>query len=205
MAFVNQRYLPFGIGIFLLVLMFLVDRYRQRGAAAASPWDANIALKESKRRSNWNQLKKGFASTFITSARGVLTPAKSLVFSGLLLAALPLWNVSFFMATVVALCCLLLAYGSWWSSRVNSVAMLGRVLAGTVTACILAAGVVDLWAVHSSSSMPPTAWRRSGKAERYIARHAAGRPNIITGKKPDINPPALGSPAKKRFRSPVAP
>ena len=31
--------------------------------------------------------------------------------------------------------------------------MLGRVLAGTVTACILAAGVVDLWAVHSSSRM----------------------------------------------------
>ena len=29
--------------------------------------------------------------------------------------------------------------------------MLGRVLAGTVTACILAAGVIDLWAVHSSS------------------------------------------------------
>ena len=31
--------------------------------------------------------------------------------------------------------------------------MLGRVLAGTVTACILAAGVVDLWAVHSGSRM----------------------------------------------------
>jgi sugar lactone lactonase YvrE len=150
-ALLNQRYLPFGIGIFLLVLIFLVDRYRQRGPAAASHWDANIALKESKRRSNWNQLKKGFASKFITSARAILTPAKSLVFSALLLAALPLWNVSFFMATVVALCCLLLAYGSWWSSRVKSVAMLGRVLAGTVTACILAAGVVDLWAVHSNS------------------------------------------------------
>ena len=28
--------------------------------------------------------------------------------------------------------------------------MLGRVLAGTLTACILAAGVVDLWAVYRS-------------------------------------------------------
>src|SRR6476646_1063899 len=151
MAFVNQRYLPFGIGIFLLVLIFLVDRYRQRGPAAASPWDANIALKESKRRNDWNHLNRTFASTFITSARAVLTPAKSLVFSGLLLAALPLWNVSLFMVTVVALCCLLLAYGLCWSSRVKGVAMLGRVLAGTATVCILAAGVVDLWAVHSNS------------------------------------------------------
>ncbi len=57
----------------------------------------------------------------------------------------------------------------------------------------------------SDSSMPPTALRRSGRAVWYMARHAAGRPNIITGKKPLMNAPALGSPAKKRFRSPVAP
>ena len=40
--------------------------------------------------------------------------------------------------------------------------------------------------------MPPTAARRSGRALRYIARHAAGRPNIITGKKPLMNAPAVG-------------
>ena len=57
----------------------------------------------------------------------------------------------------------------------------------------------------SEASMPPTAARRSGRALRHIARHAAGRPNIITGKKPLMNAPAVGSPAKKRFRSPVAP
>ena len=49
------------------------------------------------------------------------------------------------------------------------------------------------------NSRPPTALRRSGGAERYIARHAAGRPNIITGKKPDMKAPAVGSPAKKRL------
>ena len=38
-----------------------------------------------------------------------------------------------------------------------------------------------------------------------MARHAAGRPNIITGKKPAMKAPAVGSPAKKRFRSPVTP
>ena len=34
-AFVNQRHLPLVIGIFLLVLIFLVDQYRQRSPAAA--------------------------------------------------------------------------------------------------------------------------------------------------------------------------
>ncbi len=55
------------------------------------------------------------------------------------------------------------------------------------------------------SSMPPTALRRSGRAAWYMARQAAGRPNIITGKKPLMNAPAEGSPAKNRFRSPVEP
>ena len=151
-AFVNQRHLPLVIGIFLLVLIFLVDQYRQRSPAAGTTSDANIALRESTRRSNWNQLKRSFASRFITSAKAALTPVKSFVFSGLLLAALPLWNSPGFIGAVVVLCCLFLAYGSWWSSRLKAPAMFGRMLAGTVTACILAAGVVDLWAVHSSSA-----------------------------------------------------
>jgi DNA-binding beta-propeller fold protein YncE len=150
-AFVNQRHLPFAIGIFLLVLIFLLDQYRQRSLAAGTTSDANIALRESKRRSAWNQLKRGFASRFITSARSALTPAKSFVFSGLLLAALPLWNVSLFLAALVVLCCLFVAYGCWRLSRLKTPAMLGGVLTGTLTACILAAGVIDLLAVYSSS------------------------------------------------------
>jgi DNA-binding beta-propeller fold protein YncE len=149
-GFVNQRHLPLVIGIFLLVLIFLVDRYRQRSPAAGITSDATVALRESKRCSNWNQLKRGFASRFIASARPALTPVKSFVFSGLLLAALPLWSAPLFIGAVVVLCCLFVAYASWWSSRVKAAPMLGRVLAGTVTACILAAGVVDMWAVYSS-------------------------------------------------------
>ena len=42
------------------------------------------------------------------------------------------------------------------------------------------------------SSRPPVAARFSGAAVWYIARHAAGSPNIITGKKPDMNTPADG-------------
>ena len=57
----------------------------------------------------------------------------------------------------------------------------------------------------SDMSMPPTAFFRSGFAAWYMARQAAGRPNIITGKKPDMKAPASGSPAKNRRRSPVTP
>ncbi|MDT4878619.1 hypothetical protein FQZ97_1142290 [compost metagenome] len=46
------------------------------------------------------------------------------------------------------------------------------------------------------NSMPPTSARRAGGVSWYIARQAAGRPNIITGKKPVMNRPAPGSPAK---------
>ena len=145
-AFVNQRHRPFTIGIFLLVLIFLVDRYRQSSAAAVSS-DARTALLESKGRSNWNPTITGFPSKFVTSAR----PAKSFVFSGLLLAALPLWNASLFLATAVVLSCLFAAYGCWWLSRLKAPPLLGRVLAGTLTACILAAGVIDLLAVYNSS------------------------------------------------------
>jgi hypothetical protein len=53
--------------------------------------------------------------------------------------------------------------------------------------------------------MPPTEARFAGDAVRYIARHAPGSPNIMTGKNPDMNAPAEGSPAKKRLRSPVTP
>ena len=153
-AFVNQRHLPLVIGIFLLVLIFLVDHYRQSSPAAGTTSDATIALREPTRRSNWNQFKRNFASIFITSARPAVTPAKSFVFSGLLLAVLPIWNARGFIAVVVVLCCLFLAYGCWWSSRVKPIAtLLGRVLTGTLTACILAVGVIDLWAVYSSSGV----------------------------------------------------
>ncbi len=152
-SFLNQRYLPFGVGIFLLALVFLVDQYRQRSRAARSTCDTAIALRESNQRDNWQQLNRSFASRFLAIARSALTPAKSFVFSGLLLAALPLWSASLFISAIVVLCCLLLAYGSWSSSGPGTPAMLGRVLAGAVTVFILAAGVVDLWAVHSSSRM----------------------------------------------------
>ena len=51
-------------------------------------------------------------------------------------------------------------------------------------------------------SRPPMAFLRAVLAVTIMARQAAGRPNIITGKKPAMKGPAMGSPAKKRVKSP---
>ena len=60
MAFVNQRHLPFMSGIFLLVLIFLVDRYRQKSFAAGFTPDAKIALRESKRHNDSESAQSRF-------------------------------------------------------------------------------------------------------------------------------------------------
>jgi DNA-binding beta-propeller fold protein YncE len=137
-VFVRQRHLPFAIGIFLLVLIFLLDRYRQRTSAAESSSDAKIALSDSKAAGNWTQRKAAF------------------VFSALLLVALPVWNAQVFIAVAVVLLFLVAAYGLWWLRKVKSLPILGPVVAITLTACILAAGVIDLLAVYNSPSVELT-------------------------------------------------
>jgi len=87
-VFVNQRHLPFAIGIFLLVLIFLVDQYRQRTSAG---------------RTN-----------SVTSVRAALIPAPSFIFSGFLLSALPLWNAPVFIAAAAVLSLLLVLFPCRW-------------------------------------------------------------------------------------------
>ncbi|OPZ36994.1 MAG: hypothetical protein BWY99_01951 [Synergistetes bacterium ADurb.BinA166] len=48
------------------------------------------------------------------------------------------------------------------------------------------------------SRIPETAFLLAERAVVYIARAAAGRANIMMGKKPVMKTPAVGSPAKKR-------
>ena len=50
--------------------------------------------------------------------------------------------------------------------------------------------------------MPPTTLRGSGLASCQIASAAAGRANIMIGKKPVMKAPAVGSPARNRLMSP---
>jgi sugar lactone lactonase YvrE len=148
-AFVNQRHVPFATGIFLLVLIFLVDQYRQRSSAVGATSGGDTALRESGEAANGNPLKTGFPGTLFRSAR--LRSGKGFVFSALLLAALPLQNVPVFIAAAVVLCCLFVAYGCWRLWRLKTPAMLGRALGVSLAVCILAAGVIDLLAVYSSS------------------------------------------------------
>src|SRR5215472_58426 len=83
--------------------------------------------------------------------RSSVRSAKTFVFSGLLLAALPLWNFPVFIAAAVVLCCLLVAYGCWRLYRLETPPVLGPALGGALTVCILAAGVMDLLPVYSVS------------------------------------------------------
>ena len=48
----------------------------------------------------------------------------------------------------------------------------------------------------------PATLRLAGSAERHMASAAPGRPNIMIGKKPVMNSPAVGSPFRKRAMSP---
>ena len=144
-SFVNQRPLSFVTGVVLLVSIFLVDRYRQRSSAVATNSGAIIASEEPKQYVDRDQVKTVFASRFITNARPALTPAKSFVFSGLLLAALPIRNPVLFKTLVVVLCCLTVAYGFSRLWQRKGTALLGRVLIATLTVGILAVGVAGLW------------------------------------------------------------
>lgn len=135
LAFVNHRHLPFAIGIALLVLILFANRYRQRTSATATDSDVG-ALQE---------------SNGIAGADPALRPVRSLVFSALLLASLPLRNAQIFIGTAMALGCLLLAYGLWRLSSTKVTATLGRILAGALTTCIVVAGVVDLLAICRGS------------------------------------------------------
>src|SRR4030095_17180449 len=93
--------------------------------------------------------KTASPSRITKSARRASISAKGFVFSGLLVAALPLQNVPVFIAAAVVLCCLFVAYGCWRLWRLKTPAMLGRALSVSRAVCMLAAGVIDLLAVYS--------------------------------------------------------
>jgi DNA-binding beta-propeller fold protein YncE len=151
-AFVNERHVPFSTGILLLILIFLVDQSRSRLPATGSSSDANFASGELQQATSQNRRQIAFP-TIISSAQPALISAKGFVFSGLLVSALPPWNVSVLIATAAVLCCLFVAYGCWRLSRLKTAAMLGKALGGTLAVCILAAGVIDLLAAYSNSPL----------------------------------------------------
>jgi len=90
-AFVTQWRLPIAIGVFLLVLIFLVDQYRQ-----AEPWrQATVTYQTQNREAR---------------AKNALGAGTRFLFSGVLLGALPLWDVSVFIAAAAMLLLLLILF-----------------------------------------------------------------------------------------------
>ena len=89
-AFVTHWHLPIAIGVFLLVLIFLVDRYRQTQARA----QATVCYQTNTEKQSEERLASG----------------TGVIFSGVLLGALPLWNTPVFIAAAAVLLFLLILF-----------------------------------------------------------------------------------------------
>ena len=150
--FVDQRHLTFATGIFLLVLIFLIDQYRQRKPARGADVGGDLRLPELGGGANSQSIKAGFLGTLIGSAHAWIS-ATSCIFSAFLLAAMLPWNFTVFIAVAVVLCCLFVAYCCWRLCRSKIPAMLGPVLGGALAACIIAAGVMDLLPAFTASRL----------------------------------------------------
>ena len=90
-AFVTHWHLPIAIGVFLLVLIFLVDQYRQAGPCR----QATVTYQTQNREAR---------------AKNALASGSTFVFSGFLLGALPLWNTPVFIAAAAMLLLLLILF-----------------------------------------------------------------------------------------------
>jgi hypothetical protein len=105
-SFVNQRHLPSAIGVFLLVLIFLVDHYWQSRSQIRASANQTVNTDASAR----DQRKSAFPDGFLTPANNVLGSSSGFIFSGLLLGTLPLWNTSVFIGAVAVLLLLLILF-----------------------------------------------------------------------------------------------
>lgn len=125
-VFLNQRHLASGVGLLLIVLIFMVDRYRQYVAAkqreGASPdedkllplpnaeaspttHDLTVSTPESQ---GYTAPGKSFRTRVSDLARNTVAFDGSFLFSGLLLGCLPFWNALVFTASFAVLSCLFL-------------------------------------------------------------------------------------------------
>jgi DNA-binding beta-propeller fold protein YncE len=98
-VFVNQRHLAAAIGVFLLVLVFLIDRYQQKmpqGQAELARTDGDFAGREVHDAAALIESEPPKVSRVIMFAKDAIVSGKGFIFSGLLLGALPFWNALVF-------------------------------------------------------------------------------------------------------------
>jgi len=121
-VFLNQRHLASGIGVFLIVLLFLVDRYQKhlsetKSEVASSGDVGELALAEKQTgdsglpampvatepTSQLEQLPASFKGRAKAAIDDYLHSGHGCLFCGLLLGALPFWNALVFTAAFVVL------------------------------------------------------------------------------------------------------
>lgn len=132
-VFLNQRHFASGIGILLIVLIFLIDRYRRKlpslaikpplaadgdredsqiaGAPSIGveppPEDSESMRSQGPAATPISETPPGvhFAAKIIKLIKETAVSDRSFVFSGLLLGALPFWNALVFTAAFALLLC----------------------------------------------------------------------------------------------------
>jgi hypothetical protein len=126
-VFANQRHLISGAGIFFVVLIFLVDFYKQNQTRRGDP-------------KNEEEHQEGFATRIRkTLTKENLPSLKAFLFSGFLIGCLPYWNSAIFVAALIVLGSVFLLF----PQRVYSVALIGiAVLVGLPQVFLLRSGTV---------------------------------------------------------------
>jgi Uncharacterized conserved protein len=110
-VFVNQRHLPSGIGILLLVLVFLIDQYRQKTSPIRDSSNINPGVEESNVvLPSPAEPKAVERRKLVTVGRDAIANSESFIFSGFLLGVLPLWQAPVFPGAAVVLFCLLILF-----------------------------------------------------------------------------------------------
>lgn len=109
-VYLNQRHFASAIGILLIVLLFLIDRYRQH------PVKATVTAAQPEPEANRSYSSHDtyepptFAYRFRLLADKLIVFDKSFVFAGCLLGLLPFWNALVFTAAAAILGCFFLLF-----------------------------------------------------------------------------------------------
>ena len=113
-VYINQRHLASAIGILLIVLIFLIDRYQQKTlsdkARLTAPIDGDFACTEVPDAAPAIKSEPPKVSRILTFAKDAVVSGKSFIFTGLLLGALPFWNALVFTAAFAILLFFLLLF-----------------------------------------------------------------------------------------------
>jgi DNA-binding beta-propeller fold protein YncE len=113
-VYINQRHFASGIGILLIVLIFLIDRYQQRAfpdtGKISTPIDGNLAVPEVTDGAALIKSEPRQGSGVIAFAKDAIVSGNSFIFTGLLLGVLPLWNALVFTAAFAILLFLLVLF-----------------------------------------------------------------------------------------------